>query len=297
MIVQGVQAKLKNAITAKVKDASQLINNSTIEVSSIQTNQPTLNVVGSPVTALSFKEQIKIILDWGSERLSKVICVANVHMLTEAYWQPELSSVLENADIVTPDGMPLVWMMKLLGASQQERVAGMDILLALGELAPAQNVKIFFLGSESKILDRIQVKLEQKFPQLQIAGMEPLPFRPLTSQEDAAIIEKINQSGAGIVLVSLGCPKQEYWMHQHKNKIQSVMIGVGGVFPVLAGLQKRAPLWIRQLGLEWLYRLIQEPRRLWSRYKKTIPPFVWLALKQLITLKVSTARKHTIFHS
>ncbi len=297
MIVQEVQAKFKNAITAKVKDAGQSINNSTLEVSSIQPNQPTLNVVGSPVTALSFKEQIKIILDWGSERLSKVICVANVHMLTEAYWQPELSSVLQNADIVTPDGMPLVWMMKLLGANQQERVAGMDILLALGELAPAQNVKIFFLGSESKILGRIQVKLEQKFPQLQIAGMEPLPFRPLTSQEDAAIIEKINQSGAGIVLVSLGCPKQEYWMHQHKNKIQSVMIGVGSVFPVLAGLQKRAPLWIRELGLEWLYRLIQEPRRLWSRYKKTIPPFVWLALKQLITLKVSTANKHTIFRS
>ena len=296
MIVQEAQAKLKNAIKAKVK-ASQCTNNLTIEANSIQTDRPTLNIVGSPVTALSFQEQIKIILDWGSERLSKVVCVANVHMLTEAYWQPELSTVLQNADIVTPDGMPLVWMMKLLGARQQERVAGMDILLALGELAPAQNVKIFFLGSESKILDKMQVKLEQKFPQLQIVGMEPLPFRPLTLQEDAAIIEKINQSGAGIVLVSLGCPKQEYWMHQHKNKIQSVMIGVGGVFPVLAGLQKRAPLWIRQLGLEWLYRLVQEPRRLWSRYKKTIPPFIWLALKQLITLKVSTASKHSLSRS
>lgn len=295
MIIQEAQAKLNDTIKSKVQAEydCQIINNLDKEVSNNQPSKPALNVVGSPVTALPFKKQIKTILDWGSEGLSKVVCVANVHMLTEAYWHPELSSVLQNADLVTPDGMPLVWMMKLLGASQQDRVAGMDIFLALGELAPEQNVKIFFLGSESKILDKMRVELEQKFPQLQIAGMEPLPFRPLTPQEDAAIVEQINQSGAGIVLVSLGCPKQEHWMHQHKNKVQAVMIGLGGVFPVLAGLQKRAPMWIRQLGLEWLYRLIQEPRRLWSRYKTTIPPFVWLALKQLLTKKVDPTDKHS----
>jgi N-acetylglucosaminyldiphosphoundecaprenol N-acetyl-beta-D-mannosaminyltransferase len=116
--------------------------------------------------------------------------------------------------------------------------------------------------------------------------MEPLPFRPLTQAEDNAIIQKIHDSGAGIVLVSLGCPKQEYWMNQHKDKIQAVMVGLGGVFPVYAGIHKRAPLWIRNLGLEWFYRLIQEPRRLWKRYRTTIPPFIWLAFRQLLSSKL-----------
>ncbi len=254
-------------------------NIGTIDLNLLMVKQ-NIDLLGSPVTALLFDEQIEKILKWGGARRSKVVCVANVHMLVEAYWHPELSLVLQNASLVTPDGMPLVWMMNLLGASEQNRVAGMDILLALCKLAPEQNVKMFFLGSEVRILEKMRIELEYRFPQLQIAGMESLPFRPLTPEEDAAVIEKIHQSGAGIVLVSLGCPKQEYWMAQHKDKIEAVMIGLGGVFPVIAGIQKRAPLWIQQLGLEWLYRLIQEPRRLWGRYKATIPLFIWLALKQ-----------------
>jgi N-acetylglucosaminyldiphosphoundecaprenol N-acetyl-beta-D-mannosaminyltransferase len=176
-------------------------------------------------------------------------------------------------------------MMKLMGAHEQNRVAGMDILLSLCQLASLRNISVFFLGSEATILERMKMKLEREFPELQIVGMEPLPFRPLTREEDDAIIEKIHASGAGILLVSLGCPKQEYWMHQHKDKIQAVMIGLGAVFPLLAGVHKRAPLWIRESGLEWFYRLIQEPRRLWIRYLKTIPAFIWLALKQLLTSK------------
>lgn len=244
-----------------------------------------IKLISSPVTALPFETQIKMMLEWASSYESKVVCVANVHMLMEAYWHPELSSVLENADLVTPDGMPLVWMMKLMGAPEQDRIAGMDILLALCQLAQPQNIRIFFLGSEAIILQEMRIRLEDNFPNLQIAGMEPLPFRPLTPVEDDAIIQKIHESKAQVVLVSLGCPKQEYWMNEHKGKIQSVMVGLGGVFPVLAGIHKRPPLWVRDAGLEWFYRLIQEPRRLWSRYVKTIPPFILLALRQLLTLK------------
>ncbi len=240
-------------------------------------------VIGSPVTALPFDAQIEMMLSWASSHESKVVCVANVHMLTEAYRNPQFCDVLKSADIVTPDGMPLVWMLRLMGACTQNRVAGMDILLSLCQLAPQRNISVFFLGSEASILEKIRKKLSQKFPNLKIAGMEPLPFRPLTSAEDDAIIKKINESGASLVLVSLGCPKQEYWMHQHKGKIQAVMIGLGGVFPVLAGVHKRAPQWIRESGLEWLYRLIQEPRRLWKRYSTTNTLFIWLALKQLLT--------------
>lgn len=245
-----------------------------------------IDVIGSPVSAAPFDVQIEMMLKWASSRASKVVCVANVHMLTEAYWHPEFKSVLKNADLVTPDGMPLVWMLKLMGARSQNRVAGMDILLSLCEQTPQQNISIFFLGSEPQTLDKISKKLNSEFPNLQIAGMEPLPFRPLTRAEDEALIQKIHDSGAGIVLVSLGCPKQEYWMNQHKDKIQAVMIGVGGVFPVYAGIQKRAPFWMRNLGLEWFYRLVQEPRRLWKRYGTTIPPFIWLAAKQLLSSKL-----------
>ncbi|KAF3886890.1 MULTISPECIES: WecB/TagA/CpsF family glycosyltransferase [Nostocales] len=244
--------------------------------------RPTQKVLDFPITALRFNDQMQTILKWAKARESKTVCVANVHMLMEAYWNPDFGTVLQNADLVTPDGMPLVWMMKLLGARYQDRVAGMDILLAVCELAQKQNVSVFFVGSQTEILSRMRNRLETEFPSLKIAAMEPLPFRPMTPAEDEALVDKINSSGAGIVFVSLGCPKQENWMAQHKDRIKAVMIGLGGVFPVYAGLHKRAPRMVRDLGFEWLYRLLQEPHRLWNRYTTTIPPFVWLAFKQLL---------------
>jgi N-acetylglucosaminyldiphosphoundecaprenol N-acetyl-beta-D-mannosaminyltransferase len=249
-----------------------------------------INVIGSPVTALPFEVQINMILEWAMSKVSKVVCVANTHMLVEAYWHPDFSSVLKNADIVTPDGMPLVWMLKVMGAGAQNRVAGMDILLSLCRLAPLRDIHLFFLGSEMQILEKMRKKLERVFPNVKIAGMEPLPFRPLTFTENEAIFKKIHDSGAGIVLVALGCPKQEYWMNQNKDKIQAVMIGLGGTFPVFAESHKRAPYWIRHLGGEWFYRLIQEPLRLFRRYSTTIPVFIWLAFKQLLNLALVKVR-------
>lgn len=246
---------------------------------------PKQSVIGFPVTAVPFDHQIELILKWAKRRMSKVVCVANVHMLMEAHRNPKFAAVLSTADLVTPDGMPLVWLMNLLGGWRQNRVAGMDILLALCHQVSAKKISVFFVGSEQETLDRMKVRLQQEFPQLQIAGMEPLPFRPLNSKEDADIVEKINNSEAGIVFVSLGCPKQEIWMNEHQGKINTVMLGLGGVFPIYAGLHKWAPLWVRKLGLEWLYRLAQEPRRLWKRYYQTIPPFLYLALKQLIIVR------------
>ncbi len=243
---------------------------------------PIQRVIGCPVTALPFDDQISLMLTWAEQRLSKTVCVANVHMLVEAYRNAAFAAVLRQSDLVTPDGMPLVWMLRCLGVADQDRIAGMDILIALCERAPVQNVSIFFLGSQDTILDRIKLRLAQEFPNLRIAGIEPLPFRPLTPAEDDVLVQRINQSGAGLVLVALGCPKQEAWIAQHRDRIQAVMIGLGGAFPVYAGVYKRAPQVVRSVGLEWLYRLIQEPRRLWGRYFNTIPIFMWLALKQLI---------------
>ncbi|MBW4423048.1 MAG: WecB/TagA/CpsF family glycosyltransferase [Nostoc desertorum CM1-VF14] len=270
---------------------AQTLNNQALKDRKIlKLRIPIVNIIGSPITALPLNAQIKTILEWASNYESKVVCVANVHMLVEAYLCSEFSLVLKNADLVAPDGMPLIWMMKLMGVHRQDRVAGMDIILSLSQLAPQRNVNVFFLGSQEVILQKIKVKLEQEFPHLKIAGMEPLPFRPLTPTEDEVIIQKINASGAGVVLVSLGCPKQEYWMDQHKEKIKAVMIGLGGAFPVFVGIHRRAPFWMRNLGLEWFYRLIQEPQRLWLRYWNTIPLFLWLALRQLLNSVFSIRR-------
>ncbi len=242
---------------------------------------PTVNIIGSPVAALSFQQQIDTILNWAAARQSRFVCVANTHMLIEAHKKLAFWSILQSADLMTPDGMPLVWMMKLMGVRRPERVAGMDILLALCHRAVQQNVSVFFVGSQAKILGRMQRRLEKEFPGLNLAGMEPLPFGETAPEESAALIQQINESGAGIVFVSLGCPKQEYWMAKHKSKINAVMIGLGGVFPIYAGIQKHAPKILRKSGLEWLYRLLREPRRLWKRYSSTIPVFVWLALNQV----------------
>lgn len=246
---------------------------------------PSKPVIGFPVTAIPLNSQLDVMVTWAKQRLSKVVCVANVHMLIEGNKNPGFASVLRDADLVAPDGMPLVWMLRMMGGIEQDRAAGLDILHGLCTLAAQNNVSVFFLGSHSMILEQMQTKLAQDYPELTIAGMEPLPFRPMTEAEDEAVIQKLNSSGAGIVFVSLGCPKQELWMTAHKNKVSAVMVGLGGAFPVYAGILKRAPTYIRLSGMEWFYRLLQEPGRLWKRYASTIPLFLWLAVKQLLTNK------------
>lgn len=242
---------------------------------------PIINIIGSPVTALPFKDQVHIILEWALKGYSRYVCVANTHMLVEAYKNKNFCNILNNADLITPDGMPLVWMMKLLGLKTQDRVAGIDILTSICQQAQAQKIPIFFVGSQSKILNLIRKRLALEFPNLKIAGMEPLPFVENVPAVDDELIQNIDNSRAKIVLVSLGCPKQEYWMARHKHRINAVMIGLGGAFPVYAGIQRRAPYIFRASGLEWLYRLLQEPGRLYKRYATTIPTFICLAAKQL----------------
>jgi N-acetylglucosaminyldiphosphoundecaprenol N-acetyl-beta-D-mannosaminyltransferase len=252
-----------------------------MDLSNPENKLPTIPVTGTLVTALPLCQQIEVMIAWARQRSSRVVCVANVHMLMESRWNSELRSVLESADLTTPDGMPLVWMMRALGARNQDRVAGFDIFLAVCQEAVNYNISIYLLGSTQEVLNKVLVKLKHQFPDIKIAGADSPPFRPMTQVEDSEITERINNSGAGVTFVALGCPKQECWMAAHHGKISSVMVGVGAVFPVYAGLKKHAPKWIREIGLEWLYRLLQEPKRLSWRYLKTIPPFIWFALQQL----------------
>ena len=258
---------------------------------------PTKKILKIPVACLSFEEQIMLILRWAKMRTSKMICLANVHMLMEAYWNPSFAQVLRKADLVTPDGKPLVWMLRMMGALHQNQVAGMDIFLNLCDLAEQTGIKVYFLGSTKDILEKIKQKLNREYPILQVVGMNTIPFLSIeeivSNNQNQDLIAEINQTGAGIVFVCLGCPKQEIWMSQYQGSIQAVMIGVGAVFSMYAGINPRAPYWIQQVGLEWLYRLLQEPRRLWRRYGATIPPFLYLAAKQLVKSdkkKLSKAR-------
>lgn len=251
---------------------------------STSTNIQTYRLLQTEVTALCFEEQLLLMAEWASHRASRFVSVANVHTLMEAYWKPEFAQALKSADLVTPDGMPLVWMLRAMGATEQDRVAGMDIFLHLCQLASFKKIGVFLLGADETMLERMKIRLNREFPELTLVGTQPLPFHPLTSVENQAIIQQVNDSGAGILFLCLGCPKQELWIAQHKDQIHAVMIGVGAVFPIYAGVYKRAPAWMRKHGLEWLYRFTQEPRRLGSRYVKTIPPFIYLALQQMLNL-------------
>lgn len=267
------------------------LKTSVLEQNNVLKEPPRLDIIGSKVTAAPFDVLTEVILGWARQRLSKYICVANTHMLVEAHQRPGFGAIVQQADVVTPDGMPLVWMLKIMGYRNQDRVAGLDLLQALCQKAEQEEVSVYFLGSMDLILQKMRSRLQAEYPNLVIANMEPLPFRPLTLEEDQSLIQRVNASGAGLVMVALGCPKQECWMAAHKNQINAVMIGLGGAFPVYAGIHRRAKGWVRRMGLEWFYRLIQEPRRLWKRYATSIPMFIYLAIKQIFYRFVSLAFK------
>ncbi|MGF1493936.1 MAG: WecB/TagA/CpsF family glycosyltransferase [Microcoleaceae cyanobacterium] len=224
---------------------------------------------------------MRAIIRWARRRESRTVCVANIHLVMQAHQDPQFNQLLSEADMVTPGGRSLVWILKRMGIPQ-DRVAGMDMLLRLCQLASEHDVRVFFLGSERGILQRIAYRLQQDFPQLKVAGLEPLPFHPLTPEEKEQIVQRINDSGAGIVFVSMGCPRQEQFINQYRDSVNAVMIAVGTVFPVYAGAKKWVPLWIKQAGLEWFYQLVQKPKRLWNRYGRITPRFLWLAMQQVI---------------
>jgi N-acetylglucosaminyldiphosphoundecaprenol N-acetyl-beta-D-mannosaminyltransferase len=227
------------------------------------------------------KEFVPEIMLKALERKSEYVCVANVHMLVEAYKDHSFARVVNNADITTPDGVPLTWAMRGIHKIKQERVAGMDLLPALLQKAAELKLPVYFYGGTDEMLTKTRTYLKVNFPHVEIAGTLSPPFRALTPEEDEQIVTQINSSGAALVFVVLGCPKQERWMAAMKGRINAMMVGIGGALPVLVGMQKRAPLWMQKAGFEWLFRLAQEPKRLFKRYAITNSVFVYLLLKEL----------------
>ncbi len=246
-----------------------------------------LNLLSLCISTGSYEDITDQILSLAETKTSSYTCVANVHMLVEAYRHKEFADAVNNADVVTPDGKPITWGLKLLHHLPQDRVAGMDLLPSLLERVSKNGVSVYFLGGTEQMLENTRHYMAQNRPDLKIAGAFSPPFRQLTASEEEAIVQEINQSGAGLVLVAMGCPKQEKWMAAMKGRIQACMVGIGGALPVMIGEQKRAPRWMQNAGLEWAYRLSQEPRRLFKRYAVTNTIFIWLITKQYFNSRVS----------
>lgn len=242
----------------------------------------TSRVLSAPIDVIDWARAIGRIQGWADGRESRYVCITNVHSVVTAGQDAAFGRVVEGADMATPDGAPVAWMLRKLGAVGQLRINGPDLMWRYCEQAAKRNESIFLYGSTNETLAILQARLLAEFSGLQIAGAISPPFRALTAAEDAADVARINASGAGTVWVSLGCPKQEKWMAAHRGSVNAVMIGVGAAFDYHAGTIQRAPLWMQRNGLEWLHRLASEPGRLWKRYLVTNTLFVLGAAKQLL---------------
>jgi N-acetylglucosaminyldiphosphoundecaprenol N-acetyl-beta-D-mannosaminyltransferase len=238
------------------------------------------------VDAVSWEEAIDRITQWGAARESRYVCICNVHSVVTTTTDVEFKVAVNNADMATPDGAPVAWALRCLGHSRQERINGPDLMMRYLAEAERLGQTVFFYGSTESTLSKLRSTLQKKFPGLCIGGMHSPPFRSLTLEEDEATVRMINNSKANVVFVGLGCPKQEKWMSDHQGRIHAVMIGVGAAFDYHAGVLKRAPLWCQRNGLEWLYRLASEPRRLFRRYMVTNTLFVVGFLRQIVLSKL-----------
>ncbi len=247
-------------------------------------------ILGMRVDATNYNKATNQVIHWTKNNESRYVCIANVHMTMEAYDNPEFQKVVNNADMVTPDGMPLVWTLRRLGIKIKDRVYGPTLMLHVCEAAEKHGIPIGLYGGSSETLEALKKNLKKKYTNIKIVYSYSPPFRSLTPEEDEQIITDINVLNVKILLVGLGCPKQEIWMNNHKDRLKVVMLGVGAAFDFHAGKIKQAPKWMQNIGLEWLFRLIMEPRRLWKRYIKHNPRFIALIILQLF--KIWKRKKH-----
>lgn len=242
-------------------------------------------VLGMNIHAVSYQSATDLIVSWAQKGKSRYVCLANVHMVMEGYDNRDFQDLVNKADLVTPDGMPLVWMLKRQGVGDQTRVSGPALTIEVMRKAAENGIEVGFFGAGPDVLKALVDNVQGMFPDIRIAYAYSPPYRNLTEEEDERIVSDLNDSGARILFVGLGCPKQERWMANHKNRIKSVMLGVGAAFDFHAGFVRLAPQWIQNAGLEWAFRLLMEPRRLWKRYAKHNPRFVFLSIMQVFGLK------------
>jgi N-acetylglucosaminyldiphosphoundecaprenol N-acetyl-beta-D-mannosaminyltransferase len=245
---------------------------------------PDTTIVGMKVSSTDYAHASGAVQKWAQHGASKYVCVASVNNVMEAYDSAEFQRVMNQADLVTPDGIPVVWGLRLLGHKDASRVYGPDLTPILLRMAAETGLPVGFYGGAPEVLKRLLEVVAKRFPAVHVAYSFSPPFRPLTPEEDEQVTDAINAAGVRILFIGLNTPKQDYWMAAHKGRVQAVMIGVGAAFDYLAGSKRQAPRWMMPLGLEWLFRLSTEPRRLWKRYLKHNPRYVVLLALQLLGL-------------
>jgi N-acetylglucosaminyldiphosphoundecaprenol N-acetyl-beta-D-mannosaminyltransferase len=242
----------------------------------------TRRILGVRIHATSYQGAAQRVLAWGGHRESRYVCLGVVASIVAALDSPAVSNALEEADLVTADGMPLVWMLRLMGIPDASRVYGPDLTLMLLEQSAAREIPVAFYGSTPEVIQRLTSRVRRRFPKISVAYCEAPRFGSVSEAEDQRSIDAINASGARILFVGLGGAKQDLWMAAHRGRIQAVMLGVGAAFDFLAGTKPQAPRWMQGCGLEWLFRFVTEPRRLWRRYLLQNPRFAFLAIAQLL---------------
>lgn len=246
------------------------------------TRKNTARVVSLDVNLVEMDALVKRLRELREQGEGGYVCFSTVHMVMESHDRPDFGERVNGADIVIPDGMPLVWMQRLQGRKDANRVRANDLMMHLMKYAADNDLKIGFYGGRPEVIDAIKERAGTELPNLNIVYAYSPPFRPLTEAEDSQIVDDINHSDPDFLFMGLGCPKQETWMSDHRNRLKAIMLGVGASFDFYAGNVKESPDWLGRLGLEWLYRLTQEPKRLWRRYLILNPRFMWLAAKQLL---------------
>jgi N-acetylglucosaminyldiphosphoundecaprenol N-acetyl-beta-D-mannosaminyltransferase len=218
-------------------------------------------LIGVKLFPVDLDKAVEVIARSIPQRNGDYFCFTNIHVVMEGIKNKEYKTILNESAGNLPDGMEVAWALKFLGNNFEGRVRGADFMLKLCEYAELNNLKVFFYGNTDETLEALKKKLKSMFPELQIAGSISPPFRPLTKEEDETYVAHINDSGADILFVSLGAPKQEYWMYEHKGRIKAIQLGVGAAFSFITGKVKEAPRWMQKAGLEWLYRLPQQPKK------------------------------------
>jgi N-acetylglucosaminyldiphosphoundecaprenol N-acetyl-beta-D-mannosaminyltransferase len=239
-------------------------------------------ILGMRVDATNYDAATDLVMGWASRGESRCVCEAPINVVMECYDHPDLRRCINEMALVTPGGMPIVWLMRLLGVRRQPRVYGPDLTLRVCETAARAKVPVGCFGGTPEVARDFVRNLEARYPGLPVVFVYAPPFRPLTSQEDQEVCAQIAASGCRILFVGLGCPKQERWMDEHRDRIRAVMLGVGAAFDFISGHKPQAPRWLQAMGGEWLFRLATEPRRLWRRYAYHNPRFVVLAAGQLL---------------
>ena len=240
------------------------------------------NLLGIRISAVNLPQAVETIGRWIDRNEKEYVCVVPAHSIMDVYRQVELRPVFNNAGMCTPDGMGVVWSLKLAGFRNVSRVYGPDLMQAVSADSVVKGWSHFYYGGTPGALSRLIETMQARFPGLRIAGTNCPPFRALTPEEDAQVVAQINSSGADIVWVGIGSPRQEQWMAEHRSALRApVLIGVGAAFDFHSGVKPQAPRWIQRSGLEWIYRFAHEPGRLWRRYIQ-YPRFVVLVIAQLL---------------